>query len=119
MGLFWGNDQLYDIYQNKLDFNVQENGYGSFMNSTVHFDWSSTFGHPLLFSRLQNYDSSPAVEAAITAWNNVIENQDFSLFDDASSYTDLCTEVEAVQDKYDLTQCPCRSYCGIVCHQCC
>ena len=26
MALFWGSDQLYDIYQNKLDFDVQERG---------------------------------------------------------------------------------------------
>ena len=23
MALFWGDDQLYDIYQNKLDFDIQ------------------------------------------------------------------------------------------------
>lgn len=26
MALYWGNDQLYDIYQNKLDFDIKDRG---------------------------------------------------------------------------------------------
>ena len=48
----------------------------------------------------QEYDSTANVIAGTNTWNlNNGAQQDYTLFDNANSYNDLCTEVEAVQDK--------------------
>ena len=93
MAIYWGNDQLYDIYQNKLDFDIKDRGLMD-TDSIVRMNQDRPT------SPDQEYDSTANVIAGTKAWNlNNGAQQDFLLFDDANSYNDLCTEVEAVQDK--------------------